>query len=155
VDETYIRVKGQWCYLYRGIDEDGNLVDVLLREKRDLEAAKAFFQKAAEPGEPPEEVLTDGHAAYPRAIAEVLGKPVKHRTVKSVHNPIEQSHRGIKQRYYPTLGLGELGAAQRFCEVVEEVKQFLRVRKRMGEFVSLPEKQSDFCRKIGELRELM
>jgi len=44
----YVRVKGKWCYLYRGIDEDGNLVDVRLSKKRDLEAAKAFFAQAHE-----------------------------------------------------------------------------------------------------------
>jgi transposase-like protein len=50
VDETYIRVKGKWCYLDRGIDEDGNLVDLRLSEKRDRSAAKAFFPQAHEIG---------------------------------------------------------------------------------------------------------
>ena len=53
VDETYIRVGGRWCYLYRGIDEDRNLVDVRLSEKRDMEAAKAFFAQAHEVAEQP------------------------------------------------------------------------------------------------------
>ncbi|HEY9697122.1 MAG TPA: IS6 family transposase [Trichocoleus sp.] len=61
VDETYIRVKGRWCYLYRAIDEDGNLVDVRLSEKRDMEAAKAFFAQAHEIAEQlPQRVVTDG-----------------------------------------------------------------------------------------------
>jgi transposase-like protein len=51
VDKTYIHVKGRWCYLYRGIDEDGNLVDVRLSEKRDMAAAKAFFAQAHEVAE--------------------------------------------------------------------------------------------------------
>ncbi|MBD3885998.1 IS6 family transposase, partial [Phormidium tenue FACHB-886] len=74
VDETYIRVKGRWCYLYRAIDEDGNLVDVRLSEKRDMAAAKAFFAQAHEiAGQSPQRVVTDGLSSYPRAIDEELG----------------------------------------------------------------------------------
>ncbi len=69
VDETYVNVKGKWCYLYRTIDQDGNLVDSLLSEKRDLEAAKRFFKQAvAVVGHAPKRVTTDGHDSYPRAI---------------------------------------------------------------------------------------
>ncbi|MBV8885969.1 MAG: IS6 family transposase [Chroococcidiopsidaceae cyanobacterium CP_BM_RX_35] len=83
VDETYVRVKGKWCYLYRGIDEDGNLVDVRLSEKRDMEAAKAFFAQAQQIAEEiPERVVSDGHTSYPRAIAEELGAEVEHDSEK-------------------------------------------------------------------------
>ncbi len=59
----------KWCYLYRGSDEDGNLVDVRLSEKRDMEAAKAFFAQAHEMAQQvPQRVVTDGHTSYPRAI---------------------------------------------------------------------------------------
>jgi len=69
VDETYVNVKGKWCYLYRTIDQDGNLVDSLLNEKRDLEAAKRFFKQAvAVVGHAPKRVTADGHDSYPRAI---------------------------------------------------------------------------------------
>lgn len=79
VDETYIKVKGKWCYLYRAIDRSGNLVDSMLSEKRDMAAAQAFFTIAiAIAQKPPERVTTDGHTAYPRAIAEVLGAEVEH-----------------------------------------------------------------------------
>ena len=75
VDETYIRIARKWCYLYRGIDQDGNLVDVRLSETRDMEGTKAFFAQALELHEtPPEQVATDGLASYPRAIEEDLGK---------------------------------------------------------------------------------
>src|SRR5260370_38014056 len=68
VDETYVNVKGKWCYLYRAIDRDGNLVDSLLSEKQDMEAAKCFFKQAIEvAGQAPARVPTDGHASYPRA----------------------------------------------------------------------------------------
>ncbi len=155
MDETYIRVKGKWCYLYRAIDEDGNLVDVRLSEKRDMEAAKAFFAQAHEvAGQPPHRVVTDGLASYPRAIAEELGTDVEHEVRGCLGNPIEQSHRGIKQRYYPMLGFGAIERAKRFCQAFDEVKQFLRPRTKMAEFVSLSKKRERFIERVSEVQEV-
>ena len=71
VDETYIKVHGTWCYLYRAIDVDGNLVDSMLSEKQNIETAQQFFKQAvAVVGHAPERVTTDGHASYPRAIRD-------------------------------------------------------------------------------------
>ncbi len=76
VDETYIRVGGVWKYLYRAIDREGNLVDSMLSEHRDMEGAKRFFRTALEVAEQaPERVTTDGHDSYPRAIRETLAQP--------------------------------------------------------------------------------
>ena len=101
VDETYVNVKGKWCDLYRAIDRDGNLVDSLLSEKRDMEAAQRFFKQAVEVvGHAPERVTTDGHDSSPRgAIRETLGTDVMHRAKHSLNNRPEQEHRGIKQCY--------------------------------------------------------
>nr|WP_228035820.1 IS6 family transposase [Oculatella sp. LEGE 06141] len=155
VDERYIRVKGRWCYLYRGIDEDGDLVDVRLSEKRDMEAAKAFFAQAHEIAEqPPERVVTDRLTSYPRAITEELGSEVEHGTRGCLGNPIEQSHRGIKQRYYPTLGFGAIESAKRFCQAFDEVQQCLRPRTSMAEFVSLSKEREHFVERISELQEV-
>ena len=138
VDETYVRVKGAWCYLYRGIDENGNLVDVRLSKTRDMAGTKAFFAEAfGLHEEAPEKVATDGLASYPRAIEEELGKETKHEVRPCTANPVEQSHRRIKHCYYPTLGFGEFEAAQRFCRAVDEMGNFLRPRSRMAEVVSL------------------
>ena len=99
VDETYIRVRGRWCYLYRAIDRDGHLVDSQLSETRDLKAARRFFRNArAVSGHAPDRVTTDGHAAYPRAIRGTLGRKVIHRRNRYLNNRLEQEHRGIKQR---------------------------------------------------------
>jgi transposase-like protein len=155
VDQTYVRVKGKWCYLYRGIDEDGNLVDVRLSEKRDMEAAKAFFAQVQEMVEQqPERVVTDGHTSYPRAIASEFGAEVEHEVRSCLGNPIEQSHRGIKQRYYPTLGFGAVESAKRFCQVFDEVKQFLRPKTLLAEFVSLSEQRERFLARVNELQEI-
>src|SRR5579872_4503 len=71
VDETYVQVQGRSCYLYRAIDRDGNLVDSMLSATRDMDAAKRFLEGAAAVvGHCPEQVTTDGHTAYPRAIRE-------------------------------------------------------------------------------------
>jgi putative transposase len=80
-DETYVRVDGRWCYRYRAIDRDGNLVEALLSEKRDMDAAQRFFVRALDTaGQVPAQVTTDGHDAHPRAIRETLGDSVHHRT---------------------------------------------------------------------------
>src|SRR3954452_22907645 len=76
-DETYLRVDGRWCYLYRAIDREGNLVEALLSEKRDMAAAQRFFARARDVADhAPAQVTTDGHDAYPRAIRETLGDGV-------------------------------------------------------------------------------
>jgi putative transposase len=91
VDETYVKVKGAWCYLYRAIDRNGNLVDTMLSEKRDLLAAKTFFQQAITTvGHKPDRVTTDEHPAYRRAVRRVLGRKVLHRTSQYLNNRIEQ-----------------------------------------------------------------
>lgn len=155
VDETYIRVKKKWCYLYRAIDRDGNLVDSLLSEKRDMEAAKAFFRSAKTVvGEAPQRVTTDGHDAYPRAIAEVLGETVVHRKSRYLNHLMEQDHRGIKQRYYPMQGFGAVESARRFCRSYDEVRDHFRARQQMGDVVSLAERRQQFLTRIDALQTM-
>jgi putative transposase len=101
-DETYIKVDGRCCHLYRAIDREGNLVEVLLSENWDMAAAQQFSAQALEIAEhAPEQVTTDGHAAYPRAIRQTLGDGITHRRSRYKSNRIEQDHRSIKQRCYP------------------------------------------------------
>src|SRR3712207_3389674 len=83
VDETYLKVRGRWWYLYRAIDRNGDLVDTMLSEHRDMAAAQAFFRSArSATGRTPDRVTTDGHGSYPRAIRTTLGRRVAHRTVR-------------------------------------------------------------------------
>ena len=115
VDETYIKVNGRWCYLYRAIDRTGALVDVMLSETRDMVAAEKFFRSAkAVTGVTPARVTTDGHDSYPRAIRSQLGADVRHRNSQYLNNRIEQDHRGIKSRYGPMRGFGAVNSAARF-----------------------------------------
>ena len=144
-DETYLRVNGRWCYLYRAIDREGDLVDVLLSEKRDMDAAQRFFTQALDTvGHAPGQVTTDGHDAYPRAIRETLGEAVLHRSSRYKNNRIEQDHRSIKQRYYPMRGFGAFASASRFCTCFEEQRQYFRAPARSDERVSLAERRQRF-----------
>jgi putative transposase len=156
VDETYIKVHGKWCYLYRAIDHDGSLVDSRLSEKRDMDAAKQFFKQAmAVVGHAPESVTTDGHRSYPRAIRETLGNEVVHRTNVYLNNRIEQDHRGIKQRYYSMRGFGSVASAARFCRAFDEVRQYFRPRHREKEYIPPAQQRQFFCMRFAALQELM
>jgi putative transposase len=143
VDETYVKVQGQWQYLYRAIDRDGNLVDVRLSATRDLAAAEALFRSAwAVTGVTPDRITTDGHDAYPRAIRNIFGAQVIHRTNRYLNNHLEQDHRGIKQRYRPTGGLRTFRTAAQFCRVFDELRTFLRPQSCRSQRVSLAQRRA-------------
>ena len=155
VDETYLKVKGQWCYLYRAIDRNGNLVDSLLSATRDMSAAQRFFRSALSMAEAaPQQVTTDGHGSYPRAIREILGKAVEHRDNAYLNRRIEQDHRGIKQRYYPMLGFSAFASARGFCRVFEEIRQYFRPRQKRKQFVSLLQGRQKFIKKVRVLQSI-
>ncbi|EFH85365.1 IS6 family transposase [Ktedonobacter racemifer] len=152
VDETYLKVHGKWCYLYRAIDHDGNLVDSMLSEKRNMEAAQRFFTQAvAVVGHAPDQVTTDGHRSYPRAIRETIGNHVQHRTNKYLNNRLEQDHRSIKQRYYPMRGFGNVASVAHFCRAFDEIRQFFRVRTTVKQKVSLAQQREAFRQRLGML----
>jgi len=123
VDETYLQVRGKRAYLYRAIDRDGNLIDAMLSEHRDMAAAKAFFRSAkATIGYRPDRVTTDGHGSYPRAIRTTLGRTVGHRTSAYLNNRLEQDHRGIKGRGRCMRGFKSDQSAARFCREHGELR---------------------------------
>ena len=137
VDETYLKVHGRWCYLYRAIDRDGNLIDTMLSATRDMIAAKRFLRSARSvTGFVPDRVTTDGHNSYPRAIRSTLGRTVRHRMNAYLNNRLEQDHRGIKGRIRCMRGFKEHDAASRFCREHDELRNFLRSRSRHNQHVS-------------------
>ncbi len=156
VDETYVKVGGRWCYLYRAIDRVGNLVDCRLSKTRDMSAARRFFQSALKvTGEAPDRVTTDGHDSYPRAIREELGVTVKHRTNRYLNNWIEQDHRGIKQRYGPMRGFGSFESARRFCRAFDEMRGFYRVPGVRGAKMSLEARRRHHQARTAILEDLL
>ena len=155
-DETYVKVFSRWCYLYRAIDRDGNLVDCYLSETRDMQAARSFFRKALNTtGQPPDRVTTDGHDSYPQAIREELGKSVLHRTNQYLNNLTEQSHRGIKQRYYPMRGFGQVASAERFCCAFEELQDFYRPVRKRGIPISLSTRRRIYRQRTSLFTKLL
>ena len=130
LDETYVKVAGRWCYLYRAVDRDGALIDSMLSEHRDRSAARRFLRGLLEvSGRRPLRVTTDHHGSYPKAIRWILGRKAIHRRDRYLNNRTEQSHRPLKQRYYPMLGFGNFESASRFCTAFDEVHNYFRIDK--------------------------
>ena len=107
MDETYIRVKGEWRYLCRAVDEDGNTIDFLLRAHRDKTAARRYFEKSIAQNGVPETVTIDKNGANLAALEAINDDretPIKIRQSKYLNNLVEQDHRAIKRRTRPMLG---------------------------------------------------
>jgi IS6 family transposase len=110
VDETYVKVAGKWTYLYRAVDQFGQVIDVLASRKRDLAAALRFFTRALRQGRPAQ-VTTDRAAAYPRVLDELLPQ-VHHVDVRYANNRVEADHGRLKARLRPMRGLKRLRSVQ-------------------------------------------
>jgi transposase-like protein len=125
-DETYIKVKGQWNYLYRAVDSTGKTIDFMLSEKRDMKDAKRFFQKAlsSDHVQTPKVITVDKNPSYPAAIESLkknkeLPKETVMRQAKYLNNIIEQDHRFIKKRTNPMLGFKSFETAMKTIEGIE------------------------------------
>jgi putative transposase len=115
MDETYIKVKGEWKYLYRAVDKYGKTIDFVLTEKRDSKAALKFLKKAIWRNGLPEMITIDGSDANAAAIKsynEDHGAAIMIRQVKYLNNIVEQDHRGVKRVTRPMLGFKSFDAAQ-------------------------------------------
>ena len=128
VDETYVRVKGKWVYLYRAVDSTGATIDFLLSARRDAVAAKRFFQRALRaPGHPrPRVINVDGNRSYPKVVAELktagkLGRRCRCRTCPYLNNIVEQDHRAIKRRVNASQGFRSFQGARRTIQGYEAV----------------------------------
>ena len=115
VDETYVKVAGIWQYVYRAIDEHGQVIDVFVSETRDADAAATFFCRALEStGVTPRLVTTDKAAAYPPALADVLPE-VEHARGKMLQQAMERDQQHLKGRYAGMRGFKTGRSAQVFC----------------------------------------
>ena len=126
VDETYIKVNGDWKYLYRAVDREGNTLDFMLSARRNKKAAKRFFKKVlkARHNRQPRVINVDKNAAYPPAIEElksekILEKKSKLRQIKYLNNLVEQDHRGIKKITNAGLGYKSFHTAYRTIRGIE------------------------------------
>jgi IS6 family transposase len=115
VDETYTKIAGKPAYVYRAIDGRGQVVDVYVSQRHATAVAAAFFCRAIEAtGVAPEEVTTDGAAAYPPALAAAV-PPVLHETGKAAQQRIERDHQHLNGRLRPTRGFKTLAGARVLC----------------------------------------
>jgi transposase-like protein len=139
-DETYIKVKGRWTYLYRAVDKEGRTVDFLLSERRDLDAAKRFFRKAMKSHKTPRVITLDAYAASHRAISELksagaMPQRVRIRSSKYLNNVVEQDHRRIKHRIRPMLGFKRFDTAAITIGGIELAE---KIRKHQFKTTKLP-----------------
>jgi transposase-like protein len=104
LDETYVKVAGRWAYLYRAVDQYGQVIDVVVSERRDAAAARAFFARALAIGRSPVEITTDRAPVYPRVIAE-LAPAARHVLGRYANNTVEADHGRLKARLRPMRGL--------------------------------------------------
>jgi putative transposase len=141
LDETYIKVKGEWKYLYRAVDKYGKTIDFLLTEQRDEQAAKKFLIKAIRRhGGVPETITSDGSAANEAAIKsynEEHGTAIVIRKTKYLNNIIEQDHRAVKRMTRPMLGFKAFDAAQSTLTGIELIHMLRKGQLAGGRGASL------------------
>ncbi len=122
VDETYIKVNGQWKYLYRAVDKAGQSVDFLLTAHRDKQAARRFFRKALIQHGLPKKVTIDksgANTAALQALQEETGATIEIRQNKYLNNSVEQDHRAVKRITRPMLGFKSFRSAHRTLAGIE------------------------------------
>jgi transposase-like protein len=126
VDETYVKIKGRWMYLYRAVDSAGNTLEFRLSPTRDAQAAQNFFEQAlrALHTTPPRVISVDKNAAYPKAFkdlkaAGLLPEACELRQVKYLNNIVEQDHRWIKRRTKPGMGFFSFTTAEQTLQGFE------------------------------------
>jgi putative transposase len=133
LDETYIKVRGQWQYLYRAIDSHGDTVEFWFSERRNLTAANRFLSKALKSHGRPERIVIDGSQTNREAImscdtTEQLAdrskrklKPIRIRQSRYLNNRIEQDHRAVKRRVRPMLGFKSVNSARAIIGGIEMI----------------------------------
>jgi putative transposase len=131
MDETYVKVRGEWKYLYRAVDKDGNTVDFLLRARRNKAAAQRYFEKSIQQNGVPETVTIDKSGANLAALHAVNAErdtPIKIRQVKYLNNMVEQDHRAIKRRIRPMMGFKDFRCARIILSGIETMHRSGKAR---------------------------
>ncbi|MFI2257896.1 IS6 family transposase [Streptomyces tubercidicus] len=129
LDEVFITIGGERKYLWRAVDQDGNVLDILVQNRRDKTAARRFFRKLLKKQcRTPRVVVTDRLRSYGAAHREVM-PPVEHRQSKCLNNRAENSHQPTRQREHTMKGFRSAGGAQRFLAVFSTVSPHFRPRR--------------------------
>ena len=139
VDETYVKVKGQWMYLYRAVDSEGNTIDFYLSKTRAHKATKRFFKKALRSFHvsKPRVITVDKNPAYPIAVEELrkeknMPSGMQLRQKKYLNNIVEQDHRFIKKRVRSMLGLKSFRTATYILSGIEAMHMIKKKQVHQG-----------------------
>ena len=127
MDETYIKLNGEWVYLYRAVDSLGNTIEFLLRKHRDKVAAKAFFRKALKNNERPDKIVIDKSGSNISALDGVNknleeDEQIEVKQNKYLNNIVEQDHRFVKKRTKPMLGFKNFQSAKITISGIENIR---------------------------------
>jgi transposase-like protein len=148
MDETYIKVRGRWMYLYRGIDRHGATVEFWFSEKRNLTAAKRFLRKAPKRHDRPERIVIDGSQTNREAIltcdttsrlqdrSRRILNPIRIRQSAYLNTRVEQDHRAIKRRIRPMLGFQTVHTARAILGGIEMIHM---MRKGLARYACNPQ----------------
>jgi putative transposase len=136
MDETYVKVKGQWKFLYRAVDKEGDTVDFLLRAHRDKAAARRYFEKAMAYNGEPEKITVDKSGANLAALEAINAErdaPIEIRQNKYLNNIVEQDHRAIKRRVRPMMGFKDFRCARIILSGIELMHMIRKGQMRVKE----------------------
>ena len=131
VDETYVKVGSRWTYLYRAVDQRGQVIDVSVSTRRNADAARLFFARAMTYGLAPVEVTTDRAAVYPRVIDKLL-PGARHVVDRYANNVVEANHGRLKDRLRPMCGLKQIRSARTIAAGHAFVQNLRRGHGRSG-----------------------
>ena len=140
MDETYVKVKGQWKFLYRAVDKGGNTVDFLLRAHRDKAAARRYFEKAIDQNGEPATITVDKSGANLAALEALnagRATPIRIRQNKYLNNLVEQDHRAIKRIIKPMMGFKDFRCARIILAGIE-VMHMIRKGQMQDDGVAKP-----------------
>ncbi|MDX3697404.1 IS6 family transposase [Streptomyces europaeiscabiei] len=131
LDEVFIRINGRLQYLWRAVDQDGNVLDILVQNRRDKAAARRFFRRLMmKTGAVPRVIVTDRLRSYGAAHREVM-PCVEHRSHKGLNNQAENSHQPTRQRERAMKGFRSAGGAQRFLSAFSGISPHFRPRRHL------------------------
>ncbi|MEK4500008.1 IS6 family transposase [Bacillus sp. FSL R12-0069] len=135
LDETYIKVKGEWCYLYRAIDSEGHTLDFQLRKTRNHQAAYAFMKRLVKQFGEPSVLTTDKAPALLCALKKLQKDDyythTRHCTIKHRNNLIEQDHRHVKCRFVKSAGFQTFRHASRTIKGIETIQAIYKQRRNL------------------------
>ncbi|MFC9643869.1 IS6 family transposase [Streptomyces mirabilis] len=131
LDEVFIKVNGVQKYLWRAVDQDGNVLDILVQNRRDKAAARRFFRRLMKKTRSvPRVIVTDKLRSYGAAHREVMHS-VEHRSHKGLNNRAENSHQPTRQRERAMKGFRSVGAAQRFLSTFSGISPHFRPHRHL------------------------